>query len=124
MNIKIKLLGRLFLELSIFTISCQRHEKEQYITLKTLPINLLEKNGAEIFQCWEFKNDTNLWDTNFVQPSSLKLFKDSLSRILGKDTFKHNILKLAFQDTSYKIVNTKNGDTINAQLIHSNTLEK
>ncbi|MBK9222426.1 MAG: hypothetical protein IPO16_09940 [Saprospiraceae bacterium] len=65
-----------------------------------------------------------LWDTNFVQPPSIKLYKDSVSEILGKDTFKLILRKLAYQDISYKSVDTENGDSMNAQLIHSKTLGK
>jgi len=121
MNIKIKLLCGLFLMLTIFVMSCNSI-KEQHISLKILPPTMLEKNGTEIFQFWEFKNDPFLWDTNFVQPTSLKLYEDSLSNILGKDSFEHRILELAFQDTSFKSINAKNGDSINAQLVHSKTL--
>lgn len=124
MNTKIKLLCGISLVISIFLISCQKQEKEQHITLKTLPPILLEKNGVEIYQCWEFKNNHYLWDTNFVQPHSLKLYTDSLSKVLGKDTFNHILQKLAYQDTAFKSVNTNNGDSINAQLIHSKTIGK
>lgn len=121
MNIKIGFLCGLFLMLSIFMMSCHSI-KEQHIILKTLPPVMLEKNGIEIFQFWEFTNDPYLWDTNFVQPTSLKLYKNSVSNVLGKDAFRLKILELAFQDTSYKPMNTKNGDSINAQLIHSKIL--
>jgi hypothetical protein len=124
MNRKIKLRGKLFLVLIIFIINCYSNGKAQHIALKNLSPIVLEKNGVEIFQYWEFKNDPFLWNTNFVQPPSLKLFKDSVIRILGKDTFKLMLRNLAFQDTSYKSVITKNGDSINAQLIHSKTLGK
>lgn len=121
---KIKLRGKLFLVLIIFIISCYSNGKAQHIALKNITPIILEKNGVEIFQCWEFKNEPFLWNTNFVQPPSLKLFKDSVMRILGKDTFILILQNLAFQDTSYKTVVTKNGDSINAQLIHSKTLGK
>lgn len=115
-------LNGLFFLVLIFIIGCGT--KEQPITLNTLTPFILKKNGAEIFQFWELKNDPSLWDTDFVQPSSIKLYKDSVSKILGKDTFKLTLLALAFQDNSYKSVDTKNGDTINDQLIHSKALGK
>ena len=74
MNRRIKLLSGLFLLVIIFIISCGN---EQHVSLKTLPPIVIKKNGAEIFQYWEFKNDLFLWDTNFVQPPALKLYKDS-----------------------------------------------
>lgn len=122
MERKIKLLTELFLILTIYMISCHSNGNEQHIDLKTQAPIVLKKNGEEIFQFWEFKNDPYLWDTNFVQPTSLKLYNDSVSEILGKDKFNLILHKLSFQDTSYKSVNTKNGDSINAQLIHSKSL--
>jgi hypothetical protein len=124
MNGRIKFLSRLFLVVTIFITSCSNNGNEQHFSLKTLPPFVIESNGAEIFQYWEFKNAPFLWDTNFVQLPSLKLYEDSLNKILGKDTFKLTVLQLAFQDISNKSMNTKNGDSINAQFIHSKTLGK
>lgn len=124
MNRTIKFLSGLFLVVTIFIISCHNNGNEQRLSLHSLPPIVLKINGVEIFQYWEFKNDTFLWDTNFVQPPSIKLYNDSVRKILGKDTFKFILLNLAFQDITYKSVNTENGDSINAQLIHSKTLGK
>ncbi|MFN5308225.1 MAG: hypothetical protein ACK5C0_02070 [Candidatus Kapaibacterium sp.] len=124
MNRKLKFLNGLFLLVSIYIISCNHNGNEQHFSLKTLSPYVLKKNGAEIFQYWEFKNAPFVWDTNFVQPTGIKLYIDSLSKILGKDTVKLIIQDIAFQDTSYKSVKTENGDSINAQLIHSKTLGK
>lgn len=122
MNKKIKLFSGIFLSVIIFIISCNNNVNGQHFSLKTLPPIVIKKNGAEIFQYWEFKNDKFLWDTNFVQPSSLILYKDSLNNLLGKDTLNLIVQKLAFQDVSFKSMNTDNGDNINAQLIHSKTI--
>lgn len=108
--------------LTIFIVSC--HSIKINTTLKTLRPTVLEKKGVEIFQFWEFKNDPSLWNTNFVQPTSIKLYKDSVSKILGKETFQLILQELAFQDNSFKTVDTKNGDSINAQLIHSKAIGK
>lgn len=124
MNRRIKFLSGLFLSVIIFIISCHNNGNKQHVTLKTLPPFVIEKSGAEIFQYWEFKNHPFLWDTNFAQPPSIKLFEDSLNNILGKDTFKLIVQKLAFQDISYKSMYTENGDSNNVQLIHSKTLGK
>lgn len=103
---------------------CQSKGKEQPISLKSISPVLLDKNGVEIFQYWEFRNEPYLWDTHFAQPSSLKWYADSVSNILGHDTFDLIVNQRAFQDSSYTLINTTNGDSINAQLIHSNTLGK
>lgn len=100
MNRRIKFLSGLFLSVIIFIFSCHDKGNGQHVLLKTLPPTLLKKNGAEIFLYWEFKNDPFLWDTNFVQPSALRLYKDSISKILGKDTFQFVLQKLSFQDIS------------------------
>lgn len=106
----------------IFMTSCV--SKNQPIALKTLPPFILKESGTEIFQYWEFNDYSSLWDTNFIQPPNLKLYKDSLNSLLGNDTLKFTIHKLALQDLAFKSVNTQNGDTINAQLIHSKILGK
>lgn len=114
----------LFLLVIIFITSCRNNRNEQEIYLKTPIPFVMEKKGAEIFQYWEFNNNPFLWDTNFVQPPSLRLYEDSLNNILGKDTFMLAVQKLALQDPSFKSVSTQNGDSINAQLIHSKSLGK
>lgn len=108
--------------LTIFIVSCQSTKTNT--TLKSLTPTVLEKDGEEIFLSWEFQNDPSLWETNFAQPTSIKLYRDSVSKILGADTFNLLVQELAFQDNSYKSAETQNGDSINAQLIHSRTLGK
>jgi hypothetical protein len=124
MNKRINYWGRLCLAFIVFLISCHNNGKEQCFSLRTLTPFVIKKNGAEIFQYWEFKNDPLLWDINIGQLPALQSYKDSLENILGKNTFKLTIQQVAFQDISYKLINTENGDSINAQLIHSNTLGK
>jgi hypothetical protein len=119
---KQKLYCVLFLLQSFFIISCHSNKLKRQYNLKTHPPIVLEKNGVEIFQFWEFKNDPSLWNTNFDLPKSIILYGDSLGKTLGKEAFKVNMLGLAFQDTTYKSENTNNRDSINAQLIHSKTL--
>jgi hypothetical protein len=121
MGKKIYLIGLFFLVLICIT-SCGI--KEQHISLNTLPPFILKESGAEIFQYWEFKNNPLLWDTNFIQLPNLKLYKDSLISLLGNEIFKFHVQKLALQDIFFKSVNTQNGDSINAQLIHSKILGK
>lgn len=119
-----KYLSGLFLAVIVFIIGCHNNGNSQQVSLKTLKPFVMEKNGAEIFQYWEFRNDLYLWDTNFVEPPDLKLYKDSLYNLLGKDTLKFTVQKLAFQDISYKPIKTENGDSINTHLIHAKTLGK
>lgn len=123
-NEKNGLFGRLLLAVTVFVGGCRNNFQEQHLSLKTLPPFLLLKKGVEIFQYWEFSNGSYLWDTSFTQPSSLKLYEDSVSTILGKETFTTTLQNLAFQGSFYQGKNTQNGDSINAQLIHSNTLGK
>lgn len=98
--------------------------KKQLVSLSTLKPSVLKENGAEIFQYWEFNNSSLLWDTNFTLPLNLKFYKDSLNSLLSSDTTQSMIQKIALQDIFYKSVNTQNGDSINAQLIHSKVLGK
>lgn len=113
------LLNRLFFVLLIFLAGCNKKENSRQFSLKTLPPVLLESNGPEIFQYWEFKNASFLWDTSFTPMPSLKLYEDSLQKKLGKDSFALCVKQLAFQDISYQAIKTINGDSTNAQLIHS-----
>ncbi len=113
----------LFLIIAILFISCNRHSIKKN-NLKTLEPTVLEKRGVEIFQFWEFKNELSLWDTNFVQPTSIKLYEDSVSKMLGKESFKYILKELAVQDIFYNSLDTKNGDSINVQLVHSKVLGK
>jgi hypothetical protein len=119
MNKKGNFIGTFFLILIVIA-SCAR--KENVISLNTSPAVVLKKEGSEIFQYWEFKNFPMLWDTNFTELLNLKLYKDSLKIILGQRNLNLQVQNLAFQDISFKSVHTQNGDSINAQLIHSMAL--
>ncbi len=120
-DIKRHLIG-LFFSVLIVVVACDT--KKQLVSLNTLKPSVLKENGAEIFQYWEFNNFSLLWDTNFVLPLNLKFYKDSLNSLLSSDTTQSMIQKTALQDIFYKSVNTQNGDSINAQLIHSKVLGK
>ncbi|MFZ4544933.1 MAG: hypothetical protein ACOYOA_12845, partial [Saprospiraceae bacterium] len=124
MSRKIKFTCALFLVVTIFLISCRSNGNERHFSLQTRSPFVISKNGAEIFQYWEFKNKPFLWDTNFVQPPALQLYKDSVSNILGKDTFELILRDLAFQNIAYQSVHSENGDSINAQLIHAKNVGK
>jgi hypothetical protein len=119
---KAKFLFGLFFAVLIVFVSCDTNK--QLISLSELKPTVLKENGVEIFQQWQFDDAAYLWETNFVQPNSIKVYKDSLSKILGKDTVNFILLKRAYQDKTYQLVETKNGDSINAQLIHSCALGK
>lgn len=116
------ILNGLLAILAVFTINCQSTNSS--VSLKTTQPEVLETKGTEIFQFWEFPNDTSLWNTSFFLPLSIELYKDSVSKILGKDKFILISSERALQDSSYKSVITKNGDSINAQLVHSKTIGK
>ncbi|MEP7197834.1 MAG: hypothetical protein ABI851_15045 [Saprospiraceae bacterium] len=113
---------RLFFSVLIVILSCDT--KQQFVSLSILKPTIIEENGAEIFQYWEFNNSSLLWNTNFIDPFNLKLYKDSLNSLLGSDTTQSIIQKMSEQDILYKSVNTQNGDSINTQLIHSKVLGK
>lgn len=122
MEEKKRYLTGIFLLVLILIVSCD--SKKQLISLNKLRPFVLKENGAEVFQYWEFNNCALLWDTNFIQPPNLKLYKDSLNNLLSIDTIKSIVQKLVLQDISFKSVSTQNGDSINAQLIHSKILGK
>ncbi len=112
----------LFIMVFLVVVSCGT--QKQLVSLGILKTTVLKENGAEIFQYWEFKNSSKLWDTNFTIPLQLKLYKDSLNSLLSSDTTLAIVKKIALQDYAYKMVDTQNGDTINAQLIHSKIIGK
>lgn len=125
MNEQIKLLKCYFLTGVILLMGCNNHLKEQLFSEKILPQPVvMAKNGVEIFQYWEFKNEPYLWETRVVPPLSLKRYKDSLNTILGENNFKLILQQLALQDSHFKSVKTTNGDSINTQLIHAKVLGK
>jgi len=107
-----------------FLNGCQKNNKQHYFSLKTLSPSVIVSNGAEIFQYWEFKNDALLWDNNNSDLANLELYKDSLGKLLGEDSVKLLIQKVALQDISYQSINTLNGDSINVQLVHSKATGK
>lgn len=114
----------IFSAIIISFFACQSSLNPQDLSLMTLAPVMIKRNGAERFQYWEFKNQSYLWDTNFIPPLALKSFRDSLANELGQDTFNLISTMLAYQSASYPSVKTDNGDSINAQLIHSNTVGK
>ena len=125
-KIKMKDLKGSILELFIsvlLTMGACNSDKQTF-SLHELKPFILKENGAEIFQYWEFKNSPSLWDTNFTEPLSLKQYKDSLVLLLSNDTTKAIVRKMAEQNPLYQRVNTQNGDSINAQLIHSKLIGK
>jgi hypothetical protein len=117
-------LNSLFFLFFIFITSCDNNGDKQSVSLRLLPPVVLKKDGTEIHQYWEFTNSSDLWDTSFVQLPSLKLYRDSLENVLGADAFNLTLNSRSFQNASYQTVNTNNGDSINAQLIHANALGK
>lgn len=121
MKNNLNLIELLFLGL-IFMASCD--QKKATVSLKSLPTIVLKENGTEIFQYWEFDNNPMLWDFNLAQLPNLKLYKDSLNSLFGKDTLEFYLKKLTFQDVSFNSKSTQNGDSINAQLIHAKVIGK
>ena len=103
--------------LTLFVSSCDY--KQQTVSLNSLNPVILEKKGAELFLYWEFNNDPTVWGTNFNLPNSIKLFEDTLKFLIGKDSMNSLIKRLTTQDSSLKLISTQNGDSLNAQLIHS-----
>ena len=122
MNLKTSYWPGFLLFCIYFLLGCNTNNKQPDLALKTLPPIVIEKKGAEIFQYWEFRNDPLLWNSYNLSPTNLQSYKDSLENLLGKDTFMQTIQRVAFQDISYHVIKTTNGDSINAQLVHSNTL--
>ncbi|MBK7233418.1 MAG: hypothetical protein IPH93_14440 [Saprospiraceae bacterium] len=104
--------------------SCDNQKMQTEINLKNLTPVVLKQEGTEIFQYWEFKNDSNLWTHHFKIPANIKSYKDTLENIFGKDSFNFHVQKMAYQDNSYQSVQTLNGDSINAQLVHSKMVGK
>jgi hypothetical protein len=113
---------RHFILILVVIVSCDTNQ--QIVALSTINPTVLKENGAELFQYWEFNNSSMLWEDNRIDPINLKSYKDSLNSLLGFDTIHSLIQKIAEQDSLYKSIKTRNGDSINAQLIHSKVLGK
>jgi hypothetical protein len=105
-------------------LSCHPRGNEQQFFLNTHRPLVMIKSGAECFQYWDLPNARFLWDTTFIQPPGLQLFKDTLENLLGRDTLKLTVQQLAFQEPSFKMGKTGNGDVLNAGLVHAKILGK
>lgn len=119
-KLKRRHLVNLFLAIVIVVSGCNK--SNSFFSLTTIPAAIIKDNGQEIFQYWEFNNEDYLWDTIGIEPRHLKLYKDSLNNLFGSDRLQFIIQNLSLQDPLYETVETQNGDSINAQLIHSKIL--
>jgi hypothetical protein len=97
----------------------QKDKIEQKFSLNDLVPVVLEQKGNEVFQYWEFENKPFLWAFDPGQISALKSYRDSLEVVLGSERFRQAVQKEASQKTNADSLNSKNGDLVNAQLVHS-----
>ena len=111
-----------FLILSLLILSACKVDK-QFALNKITPV-ILEENGTEIYQYWEFPNDEQLWSPGLNDDViDLKQYRDSIKEILGKERYEKAILRQetitsSVQNDSY----SENGDRKNFELIHDGTL--
>lgn len=86
---------------------------------------VLAENGLEIFQYWEFDNEIALWEFDLGEVPAIRNYQDTLTKVLGQENYYKAIMKEASQSLMIeKTIGPKNGDLINAQLVHSGTLGK
>ncbi len=119
-------LSKILLTVLIFSISaCNTKEIDKLVSLKNSKITILEKKDKEIFQYWEFENKSFLWENDLGQIRDLEFFQDSLKKILGTTKFKE-VLKKEQRNKSFNIIpfESENGDSINAELVHSGKIGK
>jgi hypothetical protein len=109
---------------NVLLIGCNHEVQQPPLSWKTLAPTVLEKNGAEVFQYWEFKNDASIWDTSMAPLQALEAYRDSMAQVLGRDTFERILQERALQDDAYELPHTANGDSINAALVHSKAVGK
>ena len=115
----------LFILAIAFLLTGWRIDKtERKFSLRDLAQVMLEQKGNEVFQYWEFENKPFLWDTVPGQINALKSYRDSLEVVLGTERFGQAVQKEASQTTAADSLNSKNGDLINAQLVHSGRVGK
>jgi len=116
--------GLLICVVTLLLTSWQNNKSIQSFSLKDLAPVVMEQNGNEIFQYWEFENKPLLWENEPGQVMALKSYSDSLEAILGAQSFRKAVQKEADQSTPLDTLNLKNGDLINARLVHSGSVGK
>ena len=114
----------IFFAITLLLISWQNKKTEQSFSLKDLVPVVMEQNGNEIFQYWEFENIPLLWGIEPGQAMALKSYRDSLAIVLGTQSFRQAVQKEASQSSFLDTLGLKNGDLINARLVHSGSVGK
>jgi len=128
-SIKMKATGivpisRLFFVITCIITGCDKIKPEQALYLKDLTPVVLEHKGNELFQFWEFENKPLYWGIDTGQAIGLKSYRDSLEIALGKDNLRLAVQKEAKQNETQDIPDSANGDSINAQMVHSGRVGK
>lgn len=76
----------LLLLVSLF-IACEGTKEEAPLPdLQKLAPVVLQQDGPEIHQYWEFADEAGLWETDFPIPEAIQTFRDSLLGAIGPDT--------------------------------------
>ena len=79
----------LLLLLVSFCIACEGTKGESQTPLPDLQVLIpvvLQQEGPEIHQFWEFPDEAGLWETDFTIPDAIQTFRDSLLDAIGPDT--------------------------------------
>lgn len=77
------------LSICILFISCDGTKEESKRPLpdfQVLKPFVLQQEGPEIHQYWEFSDEAGLWETDFQIPGAIQTFRDSLLGAIGPDS--------------------------------------
>ena len=104
----------------ITLFGCRTTNQDTFQSLINISPVVIEENGAEIFQYWEFKNTAQLWGSDPGLVKELDLYKDSLLTVLGRDTLQKTVQKESPGVCTFHYDSLlDDGDKINAGLVHS-----
>ena len=84
---------------------------------------ILAQEGPAEFLYWELETNPDLWSLDLGAVNALEAYRDSLALALGKAKFEAAVHKEAVQNLEKHLLkNEKNGDRINALLVHTDSL--
>lgn len=100
----------------LLLFACNNAKKKIPFALKDLTATVLERNGSDVFQYWEFRNDSFLWEYEMGSIPHIEKYKDSLRMLLGDDSLAAVVKLRAEQDVTFQW-DTSNGDRVNTWLV-------
>lgn len=98
------------------------HHQQKKLSFDELDPKILEINGKEVFQFWEFDDHTKWWKFDVGKIESIILYQDSIKALLQSD-FQSTLDKERFQNAQVaKIAKDEDRDKMNLDLVQKSLL--